>query len=254
MRGLPGLVLAGLVLTGCTGVADGSTTGSTAESSLTVLAAASLTDVLELVVADLEADLPGLTIATSYAASSTIVAQVNEGAPADVIVLAGTGPLEHLLPTAGSSGQELSEPTIVAVNALVLAVPPDNPGDVHGAGDLATPGLRLLACQPGVPCGDAAATVLAQVPGAQVSSFEPDVRAVLAKVRLGEADVGLVYRTDVAAAGDDVLGIELPAELAVTTRYPALALTDDPLARAVLTELTSDRGRAHLLDAGFTLP
>jgi molybdate transport system substrate-binding protein len=215
-----------------------------------VLAAASLTDVLELVAADFEADHEGVWVEQSFAASSTLVQQVNEGAPADVVALAGQEPLELLDPEL-----RVSEPVIFTTNALELAVPTDNPAGVAGVEDLTEHGIRLVVCQPEVPCGTATQTLLErQGVTAQVSSYEPDVRAALSKVALGEADVGIVYRSDVVAAGDAVLGVEIPREDNVVNDYPVLAVSDAPLARAFVDELGSERAQQHLADAGFLAP
>ena len=218
--------------------------------TLTVLAAASLTDVLELVAEDFEADHEGVTVERSFAASSTIVAQVNEGAPADVIALAGTTPLERL-----TDEHRVGGVAELTTNRLQLAVPPDNPSGVSGPEDLARTGIRLVVCEEQVPCGTATATLFETLGiDPEVASYEQDVRATLTKVELGEADVGVVYRTDVTAAGDRVLGIDIPDDVNVTTTYPVLAVSDDPLAQAFVDEVMSARGQQHLADAGFGAP
>lgn len=234
---------AALALTGC-----GS--GAAQEGTLTVLAAASLTDVLGRIADDFETDHPGVTVEQSFTASSTVVAQVNEGAPADVIALAGTGPLDLL-----AAEHRHGDVVTFATNSLRLAVPPDNPAGVTGVQDLADAGLRLVVCEEHVPCGAATAALFDALGIAPtVASREHDVRAVLTKVELGEADVGVVYRTDVAAAGDRVLGVDVPEEVDVVTSYPALAVSDAPLAEVFVDELLSPRAQAHLADAGFGAP
>lgn len=235
-------VVATLTLAACGGGAE--------EQTLTVLAAASLTDVFELVADDLEADHPGLTVEQSFAASSTIVAQVNEGAPADVVALAGTGSLEPL-----AKEHRHGEVHELTTNSLQLAVPPDNPAGITGVEDLTTPGIRLVVCEEQVPCGMATAALfetLGITPA--VASQEHDVRSTLAKVELGEADVGIVYRTDVADAGDRVLGVDIPDEVNVVNTYPVLAVSDSPLAQAFIDEVLSERGQRHLAEAGFVAP
>ncbi len=186
----------------------------------------------------------------SFAASSTIVQQVAEGAPADVLALAGPGPLDHL-----PAELRRSEPVVFTTNSLSLAVPPDNPAGVTGVEDLTTEGLRLVVCQPQVPCGEATSALLTGLGiDPAVSSQERDARATITKVELGEADVGIVYRTDVAAAGDRVLGIDIPGAVNVTTGYPILAVSDHELAAAFIQEVLSGRGQQHLADAGFVAP
>ena len=224
--------------------------GESTEQTLTILAAASLSDVFELIADDLEADHPGLRVEQSFAASSTIVAQVNEGAPADVIALAGMTSLEPL-------GQEhrVGEVVEFTTNSLQLAVPPDNPAGIEGVEDLAADGIRLVVCAEQVPCGAATATLFETLGiDPPVASYERDVRATLTKVELGEADVGVVYRTDVAAAADRVRGIDIPDDVNVINTYPVLAVSDADLAQAFIDELMSGRGQQHLADAGFVAP
>lgn len=220
------------------------------ERVVTVLAAASLTDVFTAIEADLEADDPGLEVRISYAASSTIVQQVNEAAPVDVIALAGTGALEPLEPE-----YRVGPDVVFATNRLELAVQPGNPAGVQGVADLAEDSLTVVVCAAQVPCGAAAQTLFAeQGVTASVDSFEPDVRAALSKVALGEADVAVVYRTDVQAAGERVEGVAIPSDRTVVTRYPILAVSDSQEALAVVEEVLSERGQQHLADAGFGAP
>ncbi|GAA5168100.1 molybdate ABC transporter substrate-binding protein [Ornithinimicrobium tianjinense] len=250
-RGLTFLLAAttSLALTSCEATAESSGALS-GDRTVTVLAAASLTDVLAEIAADFEADHPGVTVETSFAASSTIVQQVNEGAPADVVALAGQQALEPL-----EQARRVSEPVVLTTNTLELAVPPDNPAAVDGVEDLTAAGLRLVVCQPEVPCGTAAATLFDRLGiDPQVASYEPDVRATLSKVALGEADVGVVYRTDVAAADGAVLGVEIPAQDNVVSSYPVLAVSGSPLALELIEEMLSARGQQHLADAGFGAP
>ncbi len=215
--------------------------------TLTVLAASSLTDVLEPVVDSFEGDHPGLSVRTSFAASSTVVQQVNEGAPADVVALAGESSLEPL-----EQDRRHGPVSLFATNQLQIAVPVDNPAGIEGLDDLRADGLTLVVCAEQVPCGQATERLFAQE-GLQpdVASYESDVRATLTKVELGEADAGLVYRTDVAAAGDRVAGVEIPEERNVVNRYPALAVSDRELAQSFVDHLLSDRVQARLVDAGF---
>ena len=218
--------------------------------AVTVLAAASLTDVLKLVGDDFEVANEGVDVRISFAASSTIVQQVNGGAPADVIALADQSSLEPL-------DQELivGEPVVFITNSLQLSVPPDNPGEVGALADLASPDLSVVVCAEQVPCGNATASLFEQqglTPN--VVSFEPDVRATLSKVELGEADVGVVYRTDVTAAGDRVQGIEIPEDQNVINSYPVVAVSDADLGHRFIDFLLSEGGQERLTDAGFVAP
>lgn len=220
------------------------------EQTLTVLAAASLTDVFELIAEDFEADHEGVSVEHSFAASSTIVQQVNEGAPADVIALAGMKSLEPL-----AQEFRVTEPVAFTTNSLQLVVPSDNPAGIEGVDDLTQDGLRLVVCEEQVPCGTATATLFETLDiEPAVSSYEQDVRATLTKVELGEADVGIVYRTDVAEAGDRVLGVEIPDDVNVINTYPILAVSDVDLAQAFIDAVLSESGQQHLTDAGFVTP
>lgn len=255
-----------LILTAC-GSGSGDATGSTGSTAgtggggtsgsggakdqkITVLAAASLTDVFEDIATDFEADHDGVEVEFSFGASSTLVQQVNEGAPADVVALAGEKSLTNL-----EEERRTSEPVIFTTNTLQIAVPPDNPGGVQGLDDLSKDGLILVVCESEVPCGTATDTLFeknALEPA--IASREQDVRATLTKVELGEADAGLVYRTDVTEAGDRVLGIDIPAEKNVVNSYPILTVSDHELAQAFVDEVMSERGQKHLTDAGFVAP
>ncbi|HEX6918259.1 MAG TPA: molybdate ABC transporter substrate-binding protein, partial [Phycicoccus sp.] len=143
-------------------------------------------------------------------------------------------------------------------NVMEVAVPPANPGQVTGLADLARPGVKVAVCQAQVPCGKVAATVFENA-GISVTpvSEEADVKAVLTKVRLGEVDAGVVYVTDVRAAGDTVTGVEIPADLNASTTYPIATLTGarNPwAARAFVDYVLSPAAQAVLTAAGFSAP
>ncbi|WP_299519145.1 molybdate ABC transporter substrate-binding protein [uncultured Serinicoccus sp.] len=243
------LAAASLTLTACTRDAAQPDNADEPQDglTLTVLAASSLTDVLEPVVDSFEGDHPGLTVRAGFSASSTIVQQVNEGAPADVVALAGEASLEPL-----EDGRRSGPVTLFATNQLEIAVPVDNPAGVDDLDDLAADGLTLVVCAEQVPCGQATERLFAQE-GLQpdVASYESDVRATLTKVELGEADAGLVYRTDVEAAADRVAGVEIPEDRNVVNRYPAVAVSDRELAQDFVDHLLSEHVQARLVEAGF---
>ena len=225
---------------------------STLDGTLVVLAAASLTDVLTTLADDLEATHPGLTVRTSFAGSATLARQVVTGAPADVLVTASPQTMQSVTDVTGG------DPVVIARNRLQLAVPSGNPGHVTSLADLADPALTVALCAPEVPCGALGAQVLARA-GITPSpdTLEQDVRAVLTRLTLDEADVGLVYRTDVVAAGGAVEGLELPPDAQVTTPYPALVLPDAAHAEAAVAFvalLRGPEGRRTLTEAGFEVP
>ena len=141
---------------------------------------------------------------------------------------------------------------------MEIALPPANPGNITALADLAKAGVKLALCQDQVPCGSTAAKVFtnAKLTVAPVT-LEPDVKSVLAKVELGEVDAGLVYLTDVRAAGDKVKGIEIPSDVNASTSYPIAALTkavNASLAKAFVDYVLSADGASVLAADGFAKP
>lgn len=225
------------------------TTPAPAGDHVTVLAAASLTEAFEQLATDFEATHPGTSVEVSFGSSATLVQQVNQGAPAEVIALAGESAAEPLDRAAVKAS------TTFATNVLEIAVPPDNPAGVASIDDLDRPGLKVVLCAPSVPCGQAAdATFASAGVSPSVVSREVDVKATLSKVRLGEADAAVVYHSDVVAAGDVVRGVAIPAAVNMTLRYPIITLSDDPTARSFVEFVVSDRGAATLRSLGFGTP
>lgn len=221
-----------------------------ADGTVTVLAAASLTDVMSKVELRLERDDPGLDLQISYAGSSQIVQQVNEGVDADVLLLAGETALGGL-----DAGAQVAEPVFFATNTLTIAVAPGNSAGVTGVADLARGNVLVVLCAEQVPCGAAAATMFERAgvaPG--VDSYEPDVRAVLSKIASGEADAGVVYVTDVGSATAPVESIDIPDDVNVANRYPALVVGDSAAGAAVVADLQTPQVKALLEQAGFGLP
>ena len=246
--------LGGLVLTALAACGSGANSArGSAEGTLTVFAASSLTATFTALAEEFEADHDGVSVELGFGGSSDLVAQVQQGAPADVVATADTQNMEKL------TAEDLVEsPVDFATNTLRIAVPPGNPAGVRSLQDLAEPGLVLVVCAPEVPCGAAAAAV-AEEGGVTLSpvSEEQSVTDVLGKVTSGEADAGLVYVTDVLAAGDDVEGVAFPEARAVTNTYPVAVVADtdlDELAAAFVALVTGDRGQAVLSDAGFGRP
>ena len=258
-------VAAALALAGCgssvsgqgspTPAAPGSSASgsSSLQGTVTVFAAASLKESFTAIGKDFEQANPGTTVTFSFGSSSGLAQQIIQGAPADVFASASQKNMQQVV-----DAEAAADPTPFVKNVLEIAVPKDNPGKVTGLQDLARPGVKVALCQPQVPCGDLAQKVLA---GAKVAvtppTLESDVKSTLTKVQLGEVDAGLVYVTDVKAAGDKVTGIEIPAEVNAATTYPVAALTgarNAALAAAFVRYVLSDAGKAELTDAGFTAP
>jgi molybdate transport system substrate-binding protein len=246
------LAVAVVLLAGCAddGAGDGGDVGGT----LTVLAAASLTDVFTDLGDRLEGDHPGLEVRFTFAGSSALATQITQGAPADVFAAANPDQMAVV----DDAGLVEGAPEVFAANVLAIAVPAGNPGGVTGLADFARADLTLALCAPEVPCGAAAEEVLdAAGVTAEPDTLEEDVRAALTKVELGEVDAALVYATDVAAAGDDVEGIAVPEASDAVTDYPLCVLAGAPnpaAARAFVELVRSAAGRDALAQAGFRLP
>lgn len=232
----------------------GSGTGASSTRTLTVFAAASLKGTFTTLGTTFEAQHPGTTVAFSFAGSSDLVTQLQQGAPADVFASADTRTMQKAVDDRLVSGA----PVDVATNTLEIAVPPDNPARITAFADLTRPGVKLVVCAPQVPCGSAAR----QVERATNTTLSPvseenAVTDVLGKVESGEADAGLVYVTDVRGAGDAVKGIPFEESRAAVNRYPvaALAGAEDPaLARQFVDLVSGAEGRRVLTDAGFGAP
>jgi len=233
---------------------SGDSSASDESKTLTVYAAASLTSSFEEIGNQFEADHEGVTVKFSFAGSSDLVAQIQQGAPADVFASADTNNMDK------ATADDLVEgdPVDFATNTLEIAVPPDNPAGVASLEDVAKSGTKVVVCAAEVPCG-AAAQGVEEAAGVDIKpvSEEQSVTDVLNKVTTGEADAGLVYVTDVKAAGDKVKGIAFPESSSVVNTYPIGALADSKnkgLAQAFVDLVTGDAGQQVLADAGFAKP
>ena len=230
-----------LILAGCGGG------GESDQGELKVYAASSLTDVFKSL--DAKAVF-------NFAGSDELATQIREGAEADVYAAASPKHPDEL-----HADGLLEQPKIFATNRLVLVVPKTNRARIHSLADLERSNVKLVVGAEGVPVGDYTREVLekADKPAIldRVVSEEEDVKGVLGKVALGEADAGFVYATDANAGGQDVRSIELPDEIQVPIRYPVAivaATKRDAQAREFVGLLLSDKGRKALQDAGFGLP
>lgn len=248
-----GLAVVGVAVVGLAACAAPTTPGQTGDTgptgTVTVLAAASLTESFDEIAEAFEAANEGVAVEVSYGSSATLVQQVNNGAPADVIALAGESAAEPL------DAALVRDRRVFATNVLEIAVPPSNPAAIASINDLGRAGLKVVLCAPTVPCGMAADATFKKariVPS--VVSREIDVKATLAKVRLGEADAAVVYHSDVVAAKGAVTGIEIPDPFNTALRYPVVRLGDDPATVAFVEFLLGEESRTTLADLGFGAP
>jgi molybdate transport system substrate-binding protein len=237
-----------LAIAGCgggTGERDGASSGS-----VTVLAAASLTESFEQIGDDFEAARPDIDVESSFAASSELAVQIQQGVPADVFASADESTMQEVV----DSDDVTVEPTIFTRNRLAIAVERGNPRRIRGLDDLDEPGLVVVLCAQQVPCGKLADQVLADA-GVSIAlaSRAKSVKATLTLVELGEADAAIVYVTDVEASGD-VDGIEIPDDQNVVASYPIALLADAPdpdAAREFVRFVRSAEGQRSLRRFGF---
>ena len=216
--------------------------------TLWVFAASSLTDAFTEIADAFERANPDIEVQTQFAGSSQLAAQIASGAPADVFASANEAVMETILPGGELAGTEFSQPVVFTRNELVIAVPADNPKGISSIADLADNDLLLAICDRGVPCGTLAHEAAASAGiNLRPDTEEANVRAVLAKLLLGEVDAGLVYRSDVVAT--PLLAITIsPVH---TNNYPIAAAAGNPDAAAFVEFVLSQEVQQILADHGF---
>ncbi len=244
--------------------AAGAGSGPAAGGTLTVFAAASLTDAFARLARDFERAHPGVAVRLSFAGSQQLAAQIEAGAKADVFVAADDRSMARL-----DAASRLEPPVRnVARNRLAVIVPATNPARIERLDQLARPGVKLVLCASNVPAGRYARDLFARLERAgvlsqggaarvlaNVVSEEDNVRSVLGKVRLGEADAGVVYRSDLGAGGHDrPREVAVPDSLNPMAAYPIAVVRDtrEPdLARAFVTYACGEEGLRTLMSQGF---
>lgn len=235
-------------------LAAGCSSPQSEQDSITVFAAASLKRAFTELGVRFEMENPGATVEFSFAGSSDLATQLMQGAPADVFASADTANMAKV----AQAGLLAGEPVDFASNTLTIVVAPGNPKSINTFRDLAKPDFSVVVCAPQVPCG-AATQRAAQAAGVQLSpvSEESSVTDVLNKVTSGQADAGVVYRTDAKDAGDKVTTIPFPDASGVVNTYPIAVLEQSPnpdTAREFVALVTGDVGQELLGAAGFSKP
>ena len=259
MRKLLVGILAVLALSACGTANDpgSSPSGSRTpevKGTITVLAAASLTETFTKLGKEFEAQYPGTTVKLSFGASSTLAQQITNGAPAEVFAAASPATMKQVTDAKAANG----EPTVFVRNRLQIAVPKGNPAKISGLKDFANADLKLTLCAKDVPCGTAA-TKAFEAAGItpKPDTYGADVKAVLTTLRLGEADAGMVYKTDVIAARGEVEGRDFPEADKAINDYPIATLAEGPNqegAKAFVEFVLSAKGQETFTAAGFDLP
>jgi molybdate transport system substrate-binding protein len=222
--------------------------------TITVSAASSLTDVLPVIAKAFMKKFPGTTVRFNFGGSSTLVEQINAGAPVDVLATASE-PTMWKAVTAGHAGL----PLLFAKNTMAIAMPSDNPANIASLADLTRPDVLVAVCDVAVPCGSAARDLFKRNNiVVNPVTRELDVRSVLGKVLSGEVDAGIVYATDVRAAGTRISSVPIPAASNVTTTYPIATVVDsaNPVtARAFVAYVRYTSSAQGILRAfGFAKP
>jgi len=235
---------------GATTAAPTTTTVAVA-GNITVFAAASLTDAFNEIGAAFTKAYPQAKATFSFDASSALAQQITQGAPADLFAAADQANMDKLT-KAGLNG---AAPQVFANNLLGIIVPPGNPKGVKGVQDLANPDLKVVLCADGVPCGTYAKQILTTA-GVTVNpvSLEQNVKGVVTKVTTGEADAGIVYVTDIAAAGSKAAGVEIPKDINVVAVYPIAATKtsqNSAADQAFIGFLLGSQGQSILAKYGF---
>lgn len=222
--------------------------------AITIFAASSLNSAFKAIGDAFVKANPAVKVTFSFDASSALVAQIIQGAPADVFASADTATMDKMVAVSLNG----SAPVSFATNLLSIIVASGNPKGIKTEADLAKSGLRVVLCDQTVPCGKYAQQSLDKA-GVAVTpvSLEQNVKGVVTKVTAGEADAGLVYSTDVQAAGDRAAGVVIPADLNVKATYPIASVkssTHSDIDTAFITFVAEAGGQAILAKYGFGKP
>lgn len=230
---------------------SGSPSTSSLSGTASVFAAASLTASFNAIGTAFQAAHPGVTIKFNFGGTPTLVTQIEQGASADVLASADTTNMDKLK----TDGFTAGTPQVFAHNKLEIVVAAGNPKGITGLADLTKPGVIYITEAPTVPAGKYALQILANA-NVKVTpkSLETDVKSVVSKIELGEADAGIVYVTDVTAAGNKVAGVPIPDSVNVIATYPIVAVKgtkNADIANAFIAYVLSADGQATLQSFGF---
>lgn len=247
----PLFVVLAFVASGCSGT---SSSGSAASSTLTVFAASSLTAAFDQIGNDFMTANPGVTVTFDFGSSTDLAAQIQSEGTADVFASASGTAMDTV-----ESDPGVTDRTNFATNQLVIITPPGDPAGIASIADLAKPGVQLVLAAKGVPVGDYARQALTSAgilheAMQNVVSNEDDDASVVAKVTSGEADAGIVYTSDVVAAGNAVRSVAIPTAVNVVASYPIAVVTGSThtdTATSFLNEVVGPTGQATLKDFGF---
>lgn len=230
------------------------TTIPAVSGDIVVFAASSLTEGFTEIGAAFKVDNPDASVTFNFAGSGDLVTQIGQGAPADIFASADDSNMTKLT----DAGESAGEPVSIAKNTMEIIVEKGNPKAVTGVADLAKSDLIVVLCADTVPCGKSAAAVLKNAGvTAAPKSLEDKVKGVVTKVTAGEADAGIVYVSDVKAAGDAAEGVEIPVDINVINNYPMVVTkeaTNTAGAQAFIDFVGSDAGQAILAKFGFLAP
>jgi molybdate transport system substrate-binding protein len=245
------LIVAVAFLAACGGSASASPSSTSLSGYINVFAAASLTASFNALGIAFHKANPGVGVNFNYAGTPTLVTQIEQGAPADVFASADTTNMDKLTADGFTSGSS----QVFAHNQLEIVVAPGNPQGINGLADLAKSGVIYISEGPTVPAGKYSLQALASA-GVKVTpkSLETSVSAVISKIELGEADAGIVYTTDITAAGSKVQGVPIPAANNVIATYPIAAVKGTKSAdvdTAFIDYVLSPTGQSTLASFGF---
>ena len=253
---LAGCVLVTLLSAACSGSSSGpgdTPNRNSITGTINVFAAASLTEAFTTLGKRFASAHPGVKVVFNFGPSSGLAEQIGQGAPADVFASASAETMDQLV----AAGDATSSTPFVK-NLMEVAVPSSNPAHVSSLYDLDNSGVKVALCQADVPCGATAAEVFANAKlSVKAVTEEVDVKSVLSKVELGEVDAGVVYVTDVKAAGSKAKGVVIPADVNASTTYPIATVTEAPnsaTAQAFVSYVLSSAGLSVLTTAGFERP